>query len=201
MMHVAGGQRPPGAAPPQPAPDAWGRLGGPHSSGLSPHPQGALPSQGLTLHAQPVRAVLGVEQGPAAVPASVLGRGRHALSAAPVGTLGAARRPLAPLRPRSVDCGSTAHSTWDTARFRTHVPARYGRRGSQAQAQPPPATGPRASAAGGAGWAGRTHAHTVPHTDAAQGTHRDSNPRQTHKNIRAGTKPGMQGTHGRGRAG
>lgn len=46
-------------------------------------------SRGLTLHAQPVSAVLGVEQGPAAVPASVLGRGCHALAAAPVGAFGA----------------------------------------------------------------------------------------------------------------
>lgn len=77
-------------------------------------------SRGLTLHTQPVGAVLGVEQGSAAVSASVLGRGRHALSTAPVGTLGATGRPLAPLCPRSIHCRSTAHGAWEHARRHTH---------------------------------------------------------------------------------
>lgn len=98
------------------ATEAWGEPGGP----LARRP-GALPSGGLTLQAQPAGAVLGVEQSPAAVSASVLGRGRHALPAPPVGTLGATGRPLAPLCPCSVHCRGTARGTWEHTHVWTHA--------------------------------------------------------------------------------
>lgn len=56
----------------------------------------------LTLQAEPVGAVFGVEQHAAAVLAAVAGGRGGALAAAPVGALGAACRPLAPLRPGAI---------------------------------------------------------------------------------------------------
>lgn len=67
---------------------------------LSPRPPHAL-----TVQAEPISAVFGVEQHAAAVLAAVAGGRGSALAAAPVGALGAAGRPLAPLRPRAVHCG------------------------------------------------------------------------------------------------
>lgn len=78
-----------GRTPLQPVTEARGALGG-VSYPAPEHPPLGPPFQGLTLHAQPIGAVLGVKQSPAAVSASVLGWGRHALAAAPVGTLSAA---------------------------------------------------------------------------------------------------------------
>lgn len=56
----------------------------------------------LTLHAEPVRAVLGLQHQPLAVLPPVLRRRGRALPPAPVGALRAARGPLAPGRPLAV---------------------------------------------------------------------------------------------------
>lgn len=54
--------------------------------------------QRLTLHAQPIRAVLGLQDKAIAVLASILGGGCRALPPAPVSALGPAGRPLGSTR-------------------------------------------------------------------------------------------------------
>lgn len=56
----------------------------------------------LTLHAQPVGAVLGLQVGALAVSPAVLGRRRAALPPPPVGALHPTGRPLTPLCPQAV---------------------------------------------------------------------------------------------------
>lgn len=56
----------------------------------------------LTLHAEPVRAVFGLQHQPLAVLPPVLRRRGRALPPAPVGALRAARGPLAPGRPLAI---------------------------------------------------------------------------------------------------
>lgn len=91
---------------------------------LSPQPPHAL-----TVQAEPVGAVFGVEQHAAAVLAAVAGGRGSALAAAPVGALGAAGRPLAPLRPRAIHCGPPNTDTrLGTLRY---SPPRMGNEGLQ----------------------------------------------------------------------
>lgn len=61
-------------------------------------------SNRLTLHAQPIRAVLGLQDKAIAVLASILGGWCRALPPAPVSALGPAGRPLAPRGPPAIHC-------------------------------------------------------------------------------------------------
>ena len=67
-------------------------------------PVSAVCSDRLTLHAQPIRAVLGLQDKAIAVLASILGGGCRALPPAPVSALGPAGRPLAPRGPPAIHC-------------------------------------------------------------------------------------------------
>ena len=67
-------------------------------------PVSVICSNRLTLHAQTIRAVLGLQDEAVAVLASVLGRGCRALPPAPVRALGPASRPLAPWGPPAIHC-------------------------------------------------------------------------------------------------
>lgn len=60
----------------------------------------------LTLHAESVGAVVGLEHRPIAVLPSVLGRGVAALPPPPLGALGATGRPLGPVGPATVNWGA-----------------------------------------------------------------------------------------------
>lgn len=68
-----------------------------------------LPSRGrsstLTLHAESIGAVVGLEHWPIAVLTSILGRGVAALPLPPLGALGATGRPLGPVGPATVHWG------------------------------------------------------------------------------------------------
>jgi hypothetical protein len=64
----------------------------------------AVGSNQLTLHAQPIRAVLGLQDQAITVLASILGSWRRALSPAPVGALSPTCRPLAPGSPSAIHC-------------------------------------------------------------------------------------------------
>lgn len=56
----------------------------------------------LTLHTEPIGAVLGLENGSLTVFAPVFGGGRAALSASPVGAFRTARRPFTPIGPQAI---------------------------------------------------------------------------------------------------
>lgn len=65
-------------------------------------PRGRSSRRPLTLHAESVGAVVGLEHRPLAVLPSVLGRGVAALPPPPLGALGATGRPLGPVGPATV---------------------------------------------------------------------------------------------------
>lgn len=73
----------------------------------------------LTLHAQPVGAVLGLQVGALAVSPSVLGRRRAALPSPPMGALHPTGRPLTPLCPQAVHWSpGKSRAGWGGARGR-----------------------------------------------------------------------------------
>lgn len=81
----------------------------------------------LTLHAQPVRAVLGLQDEAIAVLASILGGGGRALPPAPVSALGPTGGPLAPGGPPAVHCHKKTNTHSDRSERRSFLKAERGR--------------------------------------------------------------------------
>ena len=94
----------------------------------------------LTLHAQPVRAVLGLQDQAIAVLASILGGGGRALPPAPVSALGPTGGPLAPGGPPAVHCHKKQTHTATGQRQEELLEGRKGQGSSRNKAWTPKET-------------------------------------------------------------
>ena len=91
-------------------------------------------SNRLTLHAQPIRAVLGLQDKAIAVLASILGGWCRALPPAPVSALGPAGRPLAPRGPPAIHWHTKKTKTKNSNRSKREG-ASWRQRGGRAQVE------------------------------------------------------------------
>lgn len=91
----------------------------------------AVCSDRLTLHAQPIRAVLGLQDKAIAVLASILGGGCRALPPAPVSALGPAGRPLAPRGPPAIHCHKKNKNQQQVKERRSFLKAERGQGSSR----------------------------------------------------------------------